>query len=92
MGIDPQRLFSYNLRQFLAIVKGFRREKAMQESYYRNIYAVLVMANRDPKKPAPVITNYWPIPILDEAMTADIEETENNTDIKAKLLRAWRLN
>ena len=91
IGIEPLRLFALNLRQFFALVKGFRRERALQESYHRKIFGLIAMVNRDPKKPAPNIDKIWPIPILDRVF--DIEEDEEPiTDIKTKLMKAWRLN
>jgi hypothetical protein len=95
MGLDPLRLFSYNLRQFFSIVKGFRRQKAIEENYWRRIYGLMVMVNRDPKKPMPKIEDSWYIPIIDDETFNDLDENQNemsNFEIKDKLLKAWRLN
>jgi hypothetical protein len=92
IGIEPLRLFSYNLRQFFSIVRGFRRQKAIEENNWRKIYGLLVMINRDPKKPTPNILTHWSIPELDSVYLEDEgEDEEDKTDIKENLLKVWKL-
>lgn len=76
----------------MSIVKGFRKQKAIEENSWRKIYGLLVMINRDPKKPIPQIEKQWSIPIIDNMFVAENENIAENTDIKGKLLKAWRLN
>jgi hypothetical protein len=90
MGLDPLRLFSLSLRQFFAYVRGWRREKAEREAQLRNIYGVLVMANRDTKKAVPVIEKMWPIPILDNVEVEEREQIDTRGK-KEQLLKAWRI-
>lgn len=95
MGLDPLRLFSFNLRQFFAIVKGFRKQKAIEENQWRRIYSLMVMVNRDSKKPMPKIEDSWYIPMIDDERFENEYENESemsNFEIKDKLLKAWRLN
>lgn len=94
IGIEPTRLFAYNLKQFFAIARGFRDQNAKNENHFRRIYAVLTMAYRDPKKPQPNILNLWPIHPIDSQFQQEEEETDEYRpkSKKQELLKKWRLN
>jgi hypothetical protein len=91
-GIEPDRLLRFTLREVYQYAKGIKKRRAIEENQIRRFAYLFAQANQDPKKRLPRITEFWPIPYLDQAFSDRFENPEKNNEIKAKLMQAWQLS
>jgi hypothetical protein len=90
-GIEPSRLLSFTMRELMMFSKGLRQRKAQEENIIRKFAYIFYSANRDPKKAVIPQNRFWPIPEID-SYNHSFDIANQNNDIKAKLLKAWRLS
>jgi hypothetical protein len=83
---------SFTLREVYEYAKGIKKRRALEENHIRRFAYLFASANRDSKKSFPQITEFWPIPVIDQAYYQSFGTPQENEEIKAKLIEIWQLN